>query len=422
MNITLARSIQRLMLAIGLLLGIDKSALAEDTVETLNLKQAALTDQLNFAEKVSGVYGRYIVIRDSYMQGSTGVASQYVVLHSELDKWYKKWPTFIGRLSVNTEAEIQANLTGSVTQPSLESEFSSRVSELETFTVKYRQILQRSREGYSLVQALPRISLSDLTNQQDPVTDQVQLIQKKNLGPYLDKLNRNMDVLQSLFAEANQSMQRDLLDRLQRFKNDVHTIMEIKATLYSLEFPGLEAEIAKFESILATDQALEPIVTKNTQLFQSISNAILAANFLDAEQGIREMRKSLDIDYVIFLRDPSFDKERINSIKTLTNLQLKDLESRLGATFAAKGGRREALAEFILKYSPTAAAYCNEGGRYRARRHNLDCNLFKKNVAPFISILQSGKHSDKLGEGQLEVIVTSMKNVFAGPFSKEKTL
>lgn len=408
-------------LAIFVCLSTSAWADEETTPYKLDIQQAALTRQLNFTDQVADVYGRYLIARDSYFLGQTGVAQMSTNVYAEIDKWYQSWPNFIERLSFNTKAQISENLSGSGARKSLDSELSDRVTELEGIMNRYRQVLDRSRQGLGLVQGLPRLSTEEFQSLNDTEAQKVNLIRLKGIDPYVTKLNRNIDDLQNLFTESTQQLQRDLLDRLNSFKSDVTTIVQIKATLYNLEFPELEAAIARFEKVLSTDQAMDKIIADNILLYQRISNAILGADFLEAEAGLKKLSDTVDKGFLPFLRNPNFDRERVVEAQALTRLQLNDLQNRLSNTLAAKGGRREALIEFILTYSRTAAAYCGEkNGKLQPARYSLDCNLFKKNVAPFVMTLR-GPQSNQISEPQIEVILKSLKNVFRGPLAEGKS-
>lgn len=394
----------------------------EVTPYTLDVQQAALTRQLNFTEEASNIYGRYLIARDSYFLGQTGVAQLSTNVYADINKWYDAWPAFIERLTFSTQAQVAENLNGSSAKKSLDSDLSDRVTELEGIMSRYRQVLDRSRQGLGLVRALPRLSTEEFQSMTDPEAQKVNLIKLKGIEPYVTKLNRNIDDLQNLFKESTDQLQRDLLDRLTQFKADVTMIVQLKATMYNLDFPELEAAIARFEKVLSTDIAMDKIIAENVQLYQKIANAIIGADFLEAEAGLSKLSDTVERGFLPYLRNPNFDKERVTQAQALTRLQLNDLQNRLSNTLAAKGGRREALIEFVLTYSRTAAAYCGEkNGKLQQARYSLDCNLFKKNVAPFVMTLK-GPQSNQITEPQIEVILKSLKNVFRGPLTEGSTL
>ncbi len=386
-----------------------------ESLPTLNSKQAMLHKQLNFFDQVSDSYGRYIVIRDNDYFGKAGVVETSKGLYKDFDLWLEKWPDFIQRLSFSNEQIIQENIGGSANRKPLQDEFGDLVKSFEKLRIRYALLATKSQEGLLKVKSVPRLDVLDYQNLTEPAVEEVNLVKKKDLGSTVALINKNLNGIERNFKELNTSMQSDFIDNVDNFEHDVMKIIRLKTAIAALQFDTLKAEIANFTKMIETDRALDEVSAKSLSLFEKANSSMAKGDFLATESFLKGLESLLAEDFNSYSDTARYDQERVSSMRKIISLQKDEISRKIKNTVKLNGGRRDAIADFIVTESSSIAKVCRNAKS--VGRTAYDCQLFRKMLVPYLVDLRDGTKTDILGEPQLEVLAKILKNVKSGPLS-----
>ncbi|RYZ86909.1 MAG: hypothetical protein EOP04_12880 [Proteobacteria bacterium] len=383
----------------------------------MNVKQSALIKQLNYLDVISETHGKYLVLRDSYLFGRSGSIEASKPVFIKLKAWTDKWPAFLARLSFADAADVNANLLGTDTKLSLKEEFRLLVRDLDEILAAYNTLVIRNREAIQKINTVSELNPNEFDDLGDSVAESVNLIKKKQMKDRVIIVNRQLGELRRNFKELNESANGKLISAITKFKEDVYKVLILKVSIYSLQFPELQKSIEDLEKGLLTNNAVDPLLEKAELQFTQISRNITGTDFLAAEQGIKKLQKIVESDFDILSANSLFDKVRVEEDRKYARLRLNSVKASLNAGYESRGGRREVIANFIARSADRIAPLCKEGS---IQRMVLDCNLFRTNVAPFVTLLKQDQATDQLGEQQLEIIAGSLRDVARGPLNGEK--
>ena len=396
-----------------LLTGLTSARADEQEIRQLNEKQALLTRQLNAGEKIGSAYGRYVTVRDLFMVGSDGIIQQSTQFFNELDAWILGWGEVLNRLESEDIVDV-------VSDPQFLQTVADYRINFEKIGYRFTKIINLTRTGLEQSRQIPRINLEEfheLKTQKNPEALFIDAFQE-----HLNSFYSSVDALEESFIDADSALRSvgsaAYLEIYRNYSNRIYTNIQLAAAMQKLKFPELEQQITLAERMLATEKVLNPVMQKAKLSFREGLDLVNQSDFLAAEQRLKVLTELHEYGFIDFESNQHLDQYRVKQNKALVQIQINNLALSLHNSIALEGGRANALRDFIrdkaVKSNRSPDRYCklysNQPSKFR---YYFDCNLFRKNVRPFIDKL------DQIDEAMLEVIVESLKRVYQGPLTKE---
>ncbi|HYX33191.1 MAG TPA: hypothetical protein VE954_08750 [Oligoflexus sp.] len=387
----------------------------EMTKEELDLKQAALTKQLNVAEKIGEIHGSYRIVRDIYFTGPKSVNVRVEKHYADVSRWLENWIAILSKMN-------NQNWLSYLESPELKTALNQQAHLLKEIEFEYAGIGIAANEGLDRIKGLPKLDLKEFETQASAGNEAVFL---HRYSANLIYVNEQMDFLKTRFSASLDALHPsnggNVVDLLKNLQRGIADKIKLISTIRKLEFPELKGRIEAVERMLATDKAVEPALTRAVNYYKEGEMHLSNADYLGAEKTLAAFKRSLDRDFRRFEDSAVYAQDRVKQAKALAQANYNALEASLKNGFGSFGGREHALRYFITQKSykqrgATPLKTCREqNGQLGQHRHFYDCNLFRANVLPFLTRL------NEVEEGLLEVIANQLKAVYQGPLSEKGT-
>ncbi|MFW7381753.1 MAG: hypothetical protein ACOH5I_23290 [Oligoflexus sp.] len=403
-----------IILIISLVSGQVFASTKEERFE-INRKQAIITKQLDLAERIGSIHGRYRAIRDKHLNGNGGLFQITTSLYSEIDAWLKGW---LEGLRIVGEQELIASVENQGDNGLMMLLYRQN-QKLEKIASHHNQLISVANTGYNLSLQLPRYKLDEFEKEIDRGhSDGIYIHHFKD---NLEFFNMQIDEMTKVFREAKDNLviynEDNIIDQLRNLNHQLFLKFDFLIKFKKIRYPDLEERIALAEKMLATDKALAPIISHISKLYEIGLNQHSRSNFLGIRSTLNAMETEINSMFSHFIGKEAYDQSRVNQFRAILSLQMKSLENKAELTVESYGGHIAALKSYLYKYaySDSTSPYwhCREyDGVFAETRLLYDCNLYRKNVYPFLFDL------DKVDDETLELIARQLHTVYLGPLAK----
>lgn len=371
--------------------GISGQALSMTNVDVvgenrkLDQKEAQLNNLQNKADRIVNAHGRYKLIRDNHLYGSTGVSRASSNWYSEATSWLTSWYQTV---------EVMNNV-GMLKDPTsrrqLRTDIRIRLQELKELIEKARETrgkTQLANRELGKIETFPENYLAQFEG-------------------HVQLLNSQVRKLTTALNSIEQSLGLELMNLLMTVNNTSEELILLKMKKEALQFPELEAALLDIEKMFAAEQVIYPPYHEASALYNRITAALSQYRIFAAEKLLAELKaKAADGINTIQMADIPLEEKNygISQLEKVQSDAARVIQSKLGS-----GSKARLVTYYYIKSLRTVPRRCAETSASRTR---YNCQLMR-------TLLGFDRNAIyKMDDALLEYLEQSLDRVYEGPIAK----
>jgi hypothetical protein len=365
------------------------ASLAADTRERnleLDDEQAELAERLNHIEAVASLHGRYVVLRDTYFYGATGLRTGIETWLSDASAWLVKW----NELLALAESPQLASLDSPAIRDRVREGLGAQLDAWHALRGRAKALHQRAEEGLRRAGELPELPESFVPGYE----------------AQLHLLNEQVAGLRQALAAASSEIEAGTVTRLDAVIEPSRVAVLAKLRMALLNYPDLQQVLSMVEEALQAEVLVDAHQRDVYARYRDFTTHMAASRIFHAEEALAGLKTEAAASSAA-IQASGFDAR-------FTGPALATIAGWVGQAEQLIGPRLstfrhdQILRGYFVDQSRILAAKC----RNTERRKALNCDLLRTLVAIPASALSS------MSKEQLRDFEHRLESVKDGPLTQ----
>ena len=321
----------------------------------LDAQQAQLTQRLNRLDTLGAVHGRYVLIRDTYLYGPSGIAPRAATWYLRADAWVAGWT----RLLAFFDAATSASLAQADVQDGIRTTLKTQQDDWMALRRDAGALARRAVEGRAALAKIERLP-DDYVPRYDA---------------QIHALNAQLDVLDAAFIRGAADFETTSAASWDQLTNETQVAVLARLRQAMLHYPELQRSVQRVDAFFRAERELGPIVHGVHRAFDQLRDHLLAHRIYHADDALVGLRAAAAT------AGPAIDATQVDT-------EFADPVHAELASLLTAGEQLYRDSTRNFSHAALVAAYKNSESRRLAalcrdmqRRKTVDCDLLRV-IAP----------------------------------------